>query len=269
MKRLALILPLLALAAAPARAEDPATNAIPDPFLVAREYYATGEYDKARELMESVLKDAPGNKPALDLLKRIHVAEQRYAERSEYDALLRLEWFEADAGAAPAADVPRLREGTVVSPDPDTRAFATGATNELACVASRDDATDRANWGRPAFLMPVKKTWRVPVCKTESLRWNVTVAEPDTNGCSDVRVDATLSGNPDPAADRIQVRVEARAPLLAGERLVVGPVPAGHVSTNVNARAWLVVSWTRPATRSPAASESHAETAETAHPATP
>ena len=114
--------------------------------------------------------------------------------------------------------------------------------------------------------MPVCKIWRVPVCKTESLRWNVTVAEPDTNGCSNVRVDATLSGNPDPAADSIQVRVEARAPLLAGERLVVGPVPAGHVSTNVNARAWLVVSWTRPATRSPAASEPHAESAENTAP---
>ena len=114
--------------------------------------------------------------------------------------------------------------------------------------------------------MPVCKIWRVPVCKTESLRWNVTVAEPDTNGCSNVRVEATLSGNPDPASDSIQVRVEARAPLLAGERLVVGPVPAGHVSTNANARAWLVVSWTRPATPSPAASESHAESAEDAGP---
>ncbi len=264
--KLALLLPLLALAAAPAQAEDPATNAIPDPFLVAREYYAAGEYDKARELMESVLKDDSGNEPALALLKRIREAERRYADRPDYDALLRLEWFEADAGAAPAADVPRLREGTVVSPDPDTRAFATGATNELACVASRDNATGRASWGRPAFLMPVCKIWRVPVCKTESLRWNVTVAEPDTNGCSDVRVDATLSGNPDPAADSIQVRVEARAPLFAGERLVVGPVPSGHVSTNANARAWLVVSWTRPATRNPAASEPHAESAENTDP---
>ncbi len=253
---------------APAHTADPATNAIPDPFLVAREYYATGEYDKARELMESVLKDDSGNEPALALLKRIREAERRYA-RPSYDALLRLEWFEADAGAAPAANVPRLREGTIVSPDPDTRAFATGATNELACVASRDNATGRASWGRPAFLMPVCKIWRAPVCKTESLRWNVTVAEPDTNGCSDVRVDATLSGNPDPAADSIQVRVEARAPLLAGEQLVVGPVPAGHVSTNANARAWLVVSWTRPAARSPAAEEPHAESAENTDPATP
>ena len=266
MKRLALLLPLLALAAAPACAADPATNAIPDSFLVAREYYATAEYDKACELMESVLKDDSGNEQALALLNRIREAERRYAKRPSYDALLRLEWFEADAGAAPAANVPRLREGTIVSPDPDTRAFATGATNELACVASRDNATGRASWGRPAFLMPVCKIRRVPVCKTESLRWNVTVAEPDTNGCSNVRVEATLSGNPDPAADSIQVRVEARAPLLAGERLVVGPVPAGHVSTNVNARAWLVVSWTRPATRSPAASEPHAESAENTAP---
>jgi len=39
------------------------------------------------------------------------------------------------------------------------------------------------------------------------------------------------------------VRVKALAPLPRGDRLVLGPIPAGHVSTNANARAWLVVAW--------------------------
>ena len=39
------------------------------------------------------------------------------------------------------------------------------------------------------------------------------------------------------------MRVKALAPLPRGDRLVLGPIPAGHVSTNANARAWLVVAW--------------------------
>jgi hypothetical protein len=35
----------------------------------------------------------------------------------------------------------------------------------------------------------------------------------------------------------------ALAALPRGDRLVLGPIPAGHVSTNANARAWLVVAW--------------------------
>ncbi len=46
---------------------------------VAREHYATGEYRDARMHVEEILKKDPYYKPALDLLRKIHVVEHRYA----------------------------------------------------------------------------------------------------------------------------------------------------------------------------------------------
>ena len=167
--------------------------------------------------------------------------------RDPADAVLFLKCFEADAGAAPAACLPHVGEGKVFdAPDPATRAFLVSGTNDLAGVVARDSSIIEADWGRPAFQKTVQQSWRAPACKTESLLWNVIVSNPGPDG--DIvfcRVEATLSGNPDPAPDAecVQVRVKALAPLPRGDRLVLGPIPAGHVSTNANARAWLVVAW--------------------------
>ena len=46
---------------------------------MAREYYATGEYRESRMHVEEVLKKDPYYKPALDLLRKIHLVEHRYA----------------------------------------------------------------------------------------------------------------------------------------------------------------------------------------------
>ena len=47
---------------------------------VAREFYATGEYREARMHVEAILAKDPYFKPALDLLRKIHLVEGRYAE---------------------------------------------------------------------------------------------------------------------------------------------------------------------------------------------
>ena len=47
---------------------------------VAREFYATGEYKEARMHIEFILKKDPYYKPALDLLRKIHIVEHRYAD---------------------------------------------------------------------------------------------------------------------------------------------------------------------------------------------
>ena len=46
----------------------------------AREYYATGEYREARMHVEFILAKDPYYKPALDLLRKIHMVEHRYAD---------------------------------------------------------------------------------------------------------------------------------------------------------------------------------------------
>ena len=97
MKRLAILLPLLALAAAPSRAEDPATPSSPraesidcarpprapfeDHFHQAKVYCATGEFEKAREQMESVLRADHRNESALALLGRIDEREWQVNHR--------------------------------------------------------------------------------------------------------------------------------------------------------------------------------------------
>ena len=97
MKKLALILPLLTLAAAPARAEDPATSSslraksidcarlprasFEDHFHQAKVYCATGEFEKAREQMESVLRADHRNESALALLGRIGEREWQVNHR--------------------------------------------------------------------------------------------------------------------------------------------------------------------------------------------
>ena len=46
---------------------------------VAKEYYATGELKDARREVEFILKDYPWHKDAVDLLRKISIAEHRYA----------------------------------------------------------------------------------------------------------------------------------------------------------------------------------------------
>ena len=47
---------------------------------VAREYYATGEYREARMHVEAILSKDPYYKPALDLLRKIHLVEYRFSD---------------------------------------------------------------------------------------------------------------------------------------------------------------------------------------------
>ena len=47
---------------------------------VAREYYATGEYREARMHVEAILSKDPYFKPALDLLRKIHLVEHRFSD---------------------------------------------------------------------------------------------------------------------------------------------------------------------------------------------
>ena len=46
----------------------------------AREYYATGEYRESRMHVEAILSKDPYFKPALDLLRKIHLVEHRFAD---------------------------------------------------------------------------------------------------------------------------------------------------------------------------------------------
>ena len=46
----------------------------------AREFYATGEYREARMHVEAILAKDPYFKPGLDLLRKIHLVEHRYAD---------------------------------------------------------------------------------------------------------------------------------------------------------------------------------------------
>ena len=250
----------------------------------ARKLLDGGRPDLAEFFVGALLSADPADPDALELRRKIDEASRRETPpeseparavpaapqpRDPADAVLFLKWFEADAGAAPAACLPHVGEGKVFdAPDPATRAFLVSGTNDLAGVVARDSSIIEADWGRPAFQKTVQQSWRAPACKTESLLWNVIVSNPGPDG--DIvfcRVEATLSGNPDPAPDAecVQVRVKALAPLPRGDRLVLGPIPAGHVSTNANARAWLVVAWDHAAEEphaEGAEGESHAESAE-------
>ena len=97
MKRPLLLLPLLALAAAPCFAQDPATQSksrtesidrmplpsapFEDQFHQAKVYFATGEFEKAREQMEMVLRADHRNGSALALLGRIAEREWQVNHR--------------------------------------------------------------------------------------------------------------------------------------------------------------------------------------------
>ena len=47
---------------------------------IAREFYGTGEYAKCRETVELILKDHPWEKDAVDMLRKVSIAEHKYVD---------------------------------------------------------------------------------------------------------------------------------------------------------------------------------------------
>ena len=149
------------------------------------------------------------------------------------DGTIHMTWLEYKEGGADPASAPHLREADVDSPDPGVRAFVVDGTNDLAAANVRDE-----RGGDGSLRLKERQLFHLVTGHAESLLCHVTFSPPDADGRSDVRFDATFAVPDSP-------KTEAFASLLPfpHERLVVGPLFSGHVSTNANARGWFAVSW--------------------------
>ncbi len=87
---------------------------------VAKEYYATGELKDARREVEFILKDYPWHKDAVDLLRKISIAEHRYANN---ERITTRESMVKDAPPPPTTQEQLIREKMqkIVIPDLDFR----------------------------------------------------------------------------------------------------------------------------------------------------
>ena len=273
MKRPLLLLPLLALAL-PALAQDPATNAataqttessstvgmvdldsVKLSVLLdqAREAYATGQCETANWLTSEILRFDPTNAPALEFLRQsrhVRHVEEIYAPRTNVTVVIGLRCLVSDTSAAdPFAALPNVRDAERPADAPAVRArvVETEAFAPLLAAAKNirvhDDIPRFTCWGRRDWVATVSHAWRVPKCFSTTVSWNVVAEEPDTNGLSRVSLKATLSGNPDPDAERTSAQYAAAASLTLGgaDQLLLGPVPASNISTNPNAIAWFAV----------------------------
>ena len=178
----------------------------------------------------------------------------------------------SDADTDPFAALPTVRDADRPADAPAVRArvVETEAFAPLLAAAKsirvHDDIPHFTSWGRRQMAATVSHEWRVPKCFSTTVAWNVVAEEPGTNGLSRVSLKATLSGNPDPDAERISAHYAATASLALGgtDQLLLGPVPAGNISTNPNAVAWFAVTVTPAwlADEDPFAPDFHAESAD-------
>ena len=205
MKPALLLLPLLALAAAA---------------------HAAGEESTAAGNLETMSRFRP---ETMRLLREAVIPEPIPPP----DGTIHMAWLEYKEGGAVPASVPHLREADVDSPDPGVRAFVVDGTNDLAAANVRDE-----RGGDGSIQWKERKMFHLVTGHAESLLYRVVFSPPDADGRSDVRVEATFAV-PD------STKNEARASLLPfpRERLVIGPLAAGRVSTDGNDRGWLAVSW--------------------------